>query len=40
MKLESGKEPQRSRVLHICPSKILNDHYAPRANTLKMAKVG
>jgi hypothetical protein len=29
--LESGKEPQRSRVIYIGPSKMLNDYYAPRA---------
>jgi hypothetical protein len=31
MKLESGKQPQPSRVLYIIPSKRLNDYYAPRA---------
>jgi hypothetical protein len=31
MKLESGKEPQPSRVLYIGPSKRLNDYYAHRA---------
>jgi hypothetical protein len=31
MKLESGKEPQPSRVLYIDSSKRLNDYYTPRA---------
>jgi hypothetical protein len=29
--LESGKEPQPSSVIFMCPSKRLNDYYAPRA---------
>jgi hypothetical protein len=31
MKLESGKEPQPSKILYIGLSKRLNDYYAPRA---------
>jgi hypothetical protein len=31
MKLESGNEPQPSKVLYIGPSKRLNDYYAPMA---------
>jgi hypothetical protein len=30
IKLESGKEPQPSKVLYICPSKRLNDYYVFR----------
>jgi hypothetical protein len=38
--MRSGKEPHPSRVLFICPSKRLKDHYAPSAEYIENGNSG